>query len=503
MSLKRKGRKSILKKLFSTRQHPIRILGYTTRSFWLLLIPLTRDLIASRYDIASWLRGSWLSILTIIVIFGYAFLRWFAISYRLEEDCIIAKSGYFGLLESKIYFDKVTSISVSQGPVYRLFRAHKVYINTNSGLLKGDDLALTMKSSDYRRLIKLLSADDNAPADMGGRFSYKPKRSQLLVFSLVFSSSLSGLLIVVTFLLQGSRMVGEKLQERLALGLYDITKQVEQLISNIPPIAAAAAIIISAGWMISFIANLLRHWSFRCVRKGEKIIIQSGFIAKRFHVLERKSIVCVDLQQSLLMKPFRICSVRIQCHGYGAKNREINVLIPIATGKEVACSLKLLVPEFPLPSRSVRPRLRDMMFYVIVPLIFCIAYPTAGFVAKRLIPSWSDAVSFAMLMLEVPSAWLMVVKLVSGFTTGAGFQDGYLRLDYCRWYAFHTTIIPTASVSKLSTRQTWSQFLKNRCNIQVRVAALSSKTYMVKNLKSDDVNALFDKSGIELLSGHV
>lgn len=498
--------KKLFHRLFDNRQHPIRILGYTTRSFWLILIPLTRNLVASRYDIAAWLRGSWLSILTIIVIFGYAFVRWLTISYRIENGCIVAKSGYFGLLESKIYFENITSVSASQGVIYRLFRAHKVYLNTNSGARVGSDVMLTMKNSDYLRLFEILMPDSVKPdkrEERSGRFSYKPKRSQLLVFSLLFSSSLSGIIIAVTFLLQGSKIIGENLQNSIRLGIYDLTRHVEKLVRNIPPIAIAASIVIFATWLISFAANLCRHWSFRSIRWGDKIIIKSGFITKRAHILNRRDIVCVDVQQSLLMMACKICSVRIHCNGYGSANREINVLIPITTAKEVACSMKLLVPEFPMPKKSVRPKLSGIMYYVLPPLIFCLALPCVGYAARLFFHSWSNIIRFAVFIGEIPGIWLAMVKMVSGFTTGAGFGDGYLRLDCCRWYAFHTLIIPVQHISKLSKRQSWTQFLKDNCNIRVRTATLSSKTHTVKNLRCDDVDGLFCRSGIELLIGRL
>ena len=172
---------------FKYRQHPIRILGYTTRSFWLIIIPLTRDLIASRYDVASWLKGSWLSILTVTLIFGYAFVRWATISYHIEKDCIIAKSGYFGFMESKIYYDRITSVSASQSFIYRIFRAHKLYFNTNSGFKNGVDITLTVKMSDYNKLFEII---DPQSADSAS-FTYRPKHSQMLIFSLLFSSSLA------------------------------------------------------------------------------------------------------------------------------------------------------------------------------------------------------------------------------------------------------------------------------------------------------------------------
>lgn len=485
--------RSLWKRLFEFRQHPIRILGYTTRSFWLILIPLTRDLVARHYDVASWLRGAWLSILTVVAIFGYAFIRWFTITYHIEPKCIIAKSGYFGLMESKIYYDKITAISASQSPIYRLFRAHKLYFNTNSGFRNGVDITLTIKMSDYNKLFGIIDPDTAENRS----YTYRPRPSQVLIFSLIFSSSLSGILVWSTFLIQGSRIVDEQMQERIRFGLYNFTQHVEDLLSNIPPIAVAVSLMALVSWLASFIVNLMRHWSFGVARRGNKIVIKSGFITKRSHILNRNAIVCADMQQSLLMRIFSIRSVRINCNGYGRSNREMNALIPITTNREVACSMKLLMPQYPLPEITMRPGVRNIMFYLSPPLLLFFTVPIAGYGALKLFPAWSQIIRFAVLIGEVPITWLVIVKLVSGFTTGAGVKDGYLRLDYCRLYSFHTVIIPISKISKLSYYQSVPQFLKNNCNICINSSSLSSKKYIAKNFRLDDVLELFQQAGID------
>lgn len=484
--------RSLWKRLFEFRQHPIRILGYTTRSFWLILIPLTRDLIAQHYDVASWLRGAWLSILTVIAIFGYAFIRWFTITYHIDPKCITAKSGYFGLMESKIYYDKITSVSASQSPIYRLFRAHKLYFNTNSGMRNGVDITLTVKMSDYNKLFSIIDPERTQDSS----FIYRPRHWQMLIFSLIFSSSLSGILVWSTFLIQGSRIIDTHMQERIRLGIYSFTHHVESLVSKIPPIAVAVALLAIVSWLASFVVNLMRHWSFGAIRRGNKIIIKSGFITKRSHILSRDAIACADMQQSLLMRIFSIRSVRINCNGYGRSNREMNALIPITTGSEVACSMKMLMPQYPLPQITIRPKLKNIMFYLSIPLVILVSLPIAGHLAIRFFPDWSQIIRFAVLIGEVPAAWLVIVKLVSGFTTGAGIKDGYLRLDFCRMYAFHTVIIPISKISKFSYHQSIPQFLKNNCNICISSSSLSSKTYIAKNFYLSDVLELFDQLGV-------
>lgn len=139
-----KEKRSWLKNFFTHRQHPIMILSYTTKYMWLLAIPLAKYLIAAKFNFQSWFQAHWVDILTITFIFGYAFLRWIFVYYELEEDCIIAHTGYFGITRTKVYFAEISSLSLSQGYISRLIHSCAVYIDTDAKSLQNADIMLTL-----------------------------------------------------------------------------------------------------------------------------------------------------------------------------------------------------------------------------------------------------------------------------------------------------------------------------------------------------------------------
>lgn len=120
------------------------ILSYTTKYMWLLAIPLAKYLIAAKFNFQSWFQAHWVDILTITFIFGYAFLRWIFVYYELEEDCIIAHTGYFGITRTKVYFAEISSLSLSQGYISRLIHSCAVYIDTDAKSLQNADIMLTL-----------------------------------------------------------------------------------------------------------------------------------------------------------------------------------------------------------------------------------------------------------------------------------------------------------------------------------------------------------------------
>lgn len=481
--------KQQVKEFFACRQHPIRILGYTTKSFWLLLIPLTRSLVAMRFDIAQWLKGWWLDILVITVIFAYAFFRWFFITFRIHSDHITARTGYFGLCRTKIYYSTACSVSFSQGAFYRMFRAYKLFIDTNSGNSSSSDLTLTFKKSDFEKL--LASAKNSDPS--GRKFSYTPKRFSVFIFSLVFSSTLSGVILFATLIIQASRIIGRELEERF---LHTVNEYAQKLAIRLPRYVVMIALIVILGWLYSFLVNLFRHWSFALSRRGDRIIIQSGIVTKRTHVISADKINYFDIQQSFLMKMFSICSVHIQCAGYGKGRREIAALIPISTFSEVESTLKLIAPEVPLPEMTLHSRPRNIMRFLWPPIWMAMLLPIADYVLISLFPGWREVIRFVAVIGEIPCVWLLAVKFSAAFLTGAGDSDGHLSLSFCKYYGFHRIIVDKSKISKVTVFQSPTQYLFKNCTLVFYTFGESISSHKVKNLPLSEAMDFLAQSGL-------
>ena len=70
------------------RQHPVALLGYTTKNFWLLLIPLIRGLAALKFDFYRWSQGAGWDILAVTAMIAIAVIRWYYTLYEFSEDGI-------------------------------------------------------------------------------------------------------------------------------------------------------------------------------------------------------------------------------------------------------------------------------------------------------------------------------------------------------------------------------------------------------------------------------
>ena len=92
-----------LRGFFRRRQHPVKIIMYIAKYLWLLLIPLGKYLIATKFDFESWIRTNWVDILTLSVMIGYGVLRWVFVFFEIEEDPGVFQRDVLDVAVSGIY----------------------------------------------------------------------------------------------------------------------------------------------------------------------------------------------------------------------------------------------------------------------------------------------------------------------------------------------------------------------------------------------------------------
>ncbi len=487
-----------LKNFFRHRQHPVKILTYTFKYIWLMIIPLGKYLIATRFDFQNWIKANWLDILIIILIFAFAFLKWVFVYYEMEEDGIVAHSGPFGLLETKIYFNEITTFSCTKGVFYGMVKACTMYIETSAQSLPQADINLVLSQKCVREIYNTVTAQcRHLP-----KFSVSPKKSHLLVFSFLFSSTLSGMILFATFMFEVYRLVGKELEEQLFMKVNGEISRLDsrflRLSDTIPRIILVLAGVVLGGWLLSFITNIMRHWSFTATRCGGQYIIKSGILVKRRHVMNRKMINCLDIQQTLLMKLFRISSVTLYCPGYGTRRREISALIPITTNKTMSASVKILSPGLHIPKTEIRTGKKDLMRFIMLPIIFCFIPAVAGSFAKLLVDKWHTEINILMAVSVIPLVWLAIVQFNACFSTGMGFNGGYMSVVYCTGYQFHRLVVPKKNISKLAVSRNIFQRVNGTCTLYVYTTEKKIKRHRIKSLPFNKVHAICQREGFRI-----
>lgn len=488
----------MIKSFFGRRQHPVIILSYIAKYLWLLLIPLAKYLIATKFNFQSWIRANWVDILTLSVIIGYGFLRWVFIYFEIEEDGIVAHTGYFGVAKTKVCFSEMSSMSLCQGYFFRAVRACSLYIDTDAKSIQESDIKLDLTQKQAFKIYELATARcRNKP-----KYIFNSRKKSLVVFSLLFSSTLSGCILALTFIYEAYKIVGGDAEAQF---IERVNSELDKLTLFIPKYLFAVAAVVAGGWLISFTANLMRHWNFSCTRCADMLIIKSGKGTKSRHVIMRDRINYIDYQQSLLMKIFNICSVSVQCTGYGKRRLEISALIPITTNSQAETSIKMLMPGVPSARYDIRTGSRSIGRFIVLPLVLCIA-PWVGYHAlSRIIPrldfvvsafpDWQSDLRNLAFIAVVPAVWLLIVKICAAFTTSVGFDSEHCTLCYSRFYRFHRTVVNLDRISRITVTQNPLQQIGGTCNLLIYTNSEKVSRHKIKGLDYRRLTGLLKQNG--------
>ncbi len=483
-------------RVIKNRQHPIKLLSYTTRYFWLLLIPLARSLYSIALDVnawVAWIEGAWLDLVVLAIIFAFAWIRWLNIYFYFNDERIIVTKGIIAETTTSVLFSEISTLSITQNFLYRLFGACTVKIGTNAGFMDNADVTIVMKKSDADRLYLRLK-NSKAKSLL---YSVSPNKLRLWTFSLLFSSTLSGAALTVALLIETSQMIDREMEARLILDT--LTEAANRFGQFVPPITAAVAIVVIAAWVISFVSNIFSFWDHIITKSKDSIYIKSGLFVKNRHIIALNKINCLELRQNLASRIFGVSTINLHACGFGTKSRsESSVLLPIAGRKEISSTIKELFPEYPRPKVQIKSDIKAVGGFYVWPIICAIIPPVALWIMYLFLPDWYTVLQPATFIAEIPAVWFAIVKTASVFTTGVGYSDGYFTLSYARVFAFRTVIVPKDRITRVTVRQSPFQHINGTCTVRVYTASDTRDVHHIFGLRLDRVLNFFDQCGMDL-----
>jgi putative membrane protein len=195
------------------------------------------------------------------------------------------------------------------------------------------------------------------------------------------------------------------------------------------------------------------------------------------------------------MKIFKICSVTLDCTGYGKSRREISALIPITTYYHMNASLKMLVPDLPKPRPEIKTGRRDVRRFVTIPLLMCALPPAAEHFLKRFVHSWHRELDSILIIVMIPLVWLVAVKVAAAFNTSVGFNESGCSLSYCKMYQFHKIFLPKSSIGKIRITRNPFQLLNNTCTLWVYTCGEKEKYHKMKFMPYNAIKELCLREG--------
>lgn len=486
------------------REHPLRILKYSTKTLWLLIFPLLRgawnfqhflalEEIRNLPEIAlNWLHGVWFDLLILFLILGYGWLIWFFRKFTVAEDQIYVQDGFIFTRKRILPIRNLSAMTIERPFWLKAFRASFLYADTASGLLEVTDLELLIHYQD-----ETLFQDAMPKIRHGKRHNYRQKVKlwQILLFSVVFSSSFSGSLYLAMFWFQGGRIARDLINEfQLSERLTVVSNEVASHLAGIQPVAVTVGIVILSTWLLSLIHNLFRYGNFYMESDKRQLSVQSGILTRRCFHLQNHKINFLDIRQNFITKMFRVYSLTVNCPGYGTQKGCLPICLPLLTQKQLVTTMPLIFPGSRMQKNQLRPPTSSWFGYTCIWGICLLAiipvtelakelFPTmqeiledfnfiyriipAAEITEQLLPMLEEIINSLQFMIALPIFWKLIIQVSALLTNGISISKNHVCMRYCKGFTFHTILAETDCIVKIQIRQYFWQKWAGKCHIVI------------------------------------
>lgn len=483
-------------------EHPLRILRYSAKNIWLLIFPLIRGIHAFTLDVNklySWIKGAWFDIAVLGVIIVFGLIRWYFSRITLTDEAIIHSDGVFVKIRNAIPYCNLSSVTVEHSFYLRPFGGMKVLCDTSAGIFSSSDMKLMVNKKVCNEIMKKLPKLNQ---DESVIYDHKPKLISVLLFSVFFSSSFSGAVYIAAFFFKG----GDLAKDIISVSIDKIAEETSKIpflvIQKIPAAAIGIGLFFLATWILSFIINMLRYYGFSVKADNDHIDVSCGTFTRRQFRITSDHINYSDLRQNLFMKFCQAVTININCAGYCSGTNRLPVLFPIKKKKHLGSGLESIGV---CTGRKIefRPRLTSIWQYIWSPVIIALCIYPAYNVIPSFFPKLSELSYFAVIMTEIPTIWMIIVKIAAASTSKIVIYEDKIMICFSKGFGFHTVVSDTDKLVKVRVTQTVFQRLFRKCTVSFYFNSENVQRHFVKGIKSSDAKKIAVMLGYNSISNSI
>lgn len=306
------------------KAHPVMTLTYLKPFLFVLVFPVIKGLVQYiRHRRVSGIlpleTGLFIGILVI------AILRYRSFSITVDRDKLTVKSGFLYKSESEINLSRLSSVSSKRNPIDVLFKSVTFSVNTEAGRPSKPDFKFKLYLSDAKHLSKILYGEEEQKV-----MRYSSLR--IAVLSMATSSAITGLVLGVPVINRTGKLLGLALSEMV----FDEINQISGKVNTVfPPVVNIITIILTVAYTVSFLTSFFKNMRFRLRMSDEKVEIQSGFFVRRHTEFKKSAVKNICMEQSPIMRPFKMFTMRAAIGGYGDGKGEKAVIVPVGRLREL------------------------------------------------------------------------------------------------------------------------------------------------------------------------
>lgn len=442
------------------RTHPITLLYHfihSIRSSYSLLIaliaaPIIGDFPTYYIGIAVLL---WLGVSII-----NAAITWLTRYYRLDTEQFSVRGGVFNKTSQSIAIGHIHALNAAERPYMRPFGVMSITISA-AGL--DADIALHGVPVSLYQALELLrnnqhNQHDKSQHDIAqvsqhaispnpgiqqtrhGNRVFVASMRDIILFSVTNLSIFAALLVLYGFIDNIEHIIPSQWS---AYASHTVESLVAHGVITAVLVILGLAIIVA---VCSIILAVLRWYNFEVWRDGDNITLVKGALTRATATVSVKRIQAVIIEQSLLRKVFRLCTVRVVLGAFDSQQdteqgdeRGAVVLIPVISQHRVDHVLAHMIPEWkvqyehPAPLRHTGRGL--LRYYLLAPAVWSVIL-VVGWVAlvvgtwhDGVWHSWHDDIVVVFILaavLPLVALWHCIQRWCASRTDGFAFLDSQL-----------------------------------------------------------------------------
>ena len=469
----------------SGRAHPVTILVYLGRVFFLIIIPVVRGFVSALSGgFMGWVSGAWADILVVIAMLSIAVVAWLYTIYQIDGEKIQFRYGLLLRRYKAIPLKSVTVLSVKRMFFLRPVKAVKLSADTLGGGAKHPDFTILLHEKKAEQIVESMGLFDDGPPEK----SYRPSTVLIVVLSLLTSGSFAGVVLIATFISQAGSILGRQFPEMM-IGTFEEVSRAFAF--GLPPAAAATAYILLAGWFVSAALSFIKYKNLTLTRQGHKLLVSGGMFTTRMYYVRYKDINFIDMRQSVVTRLLRLKNLYLSATGYGKQKDDISYIIPCGREPSFSMTRENLFPDLSPAPREHAPGFTGIMRFLGQPICSILAIAAALVIFPMLFPSWKSFILFTGLMAFVPAWFFLFTRIADYLSGGIGISGENYVLRYSIGFTLHTAMIPVDRVVLIELRQSFFQKFGRYCDLVIRTKSEGRAIHRCRSLIKSDMHRFF------------
>ena len=290
---------------------------------------------------------------------------------------------------------------------------------------------------------------------------YRAKTSRIVLYTLLNTNNLSGILYFAAGFTTAMRIFGQQLQYILREGV----RWIADFFSNsLSPALAVLAAILLLFWAGIFLAHLFYLLQFRCRRSQNILRLSCGLVSQHHTHMMVSRINSVTLVESNLSRLIGMGYATLRCSGYGKRDGTNNLLVPSCSMKELRQEISTFLPEWKETENQLTPH-HCIWRYLGFPAILMGVVTVLALIPGLLVEGIGATLWTVWGLFWLPMSWLFWLRWRGYRHAGIGVKDGWVTIRTMKGYRLTTTLVHRDRIVMAQFRQSPFQKRAGQCDL--------------------------------------